>query len=156
MDDADRFVPVGEGPTGLFVDSSALFAYFYPGDAHHDDATAFFDGLRRGRLPYRPLFVDDYVLDETVTLLAKYSTHAAASAALDSLYDGGVFRFESVTNPVLEAAVESFHEFDDHDELSFTDHVVIAHCDALDVDHVYSYDDDFDAFEPVRIPHYTA
>lgn len=154
-DDGDRFAPASDGPTGLFVDSSALFAYFYPGDAHHDDATDFFERLRRGRLPYRPIFANDYVLDEVVTLLSKYSTHSAASEALTAIYDSGVFRFERVSDPVIETAIEAFHEYDDHDGLSFTDHVVVTHCTELDVDHVFSYDDDFDAFDVVTIPHYT-
>lgn len=56
MDDLeDRFRPDSRGPTALFLDSSAIYAYFYPRDALHEDARAAFEAIRNGTLPYRPL-----------------------------------------------------------------------------------------------------
>lgn len=150
----DRFQPKTAGATGLFVDSSALYAYFYPRDQCHETARAFFEAERTGSLPYRPLFTNDYVLDEVVTRLRRHANFDVATEALDSLYDGAAFDFRSVTDDVLADAVDQFREFDDHGELSFTDHVIAVHADSLSVDHVLTFDGDFETFGLTSIPHY--
>lgn len=155
MTDApDRFAPDAAGPTGLFVDSSVLYAYYYPRDRRHEAAREFFEAERTGALPYRPLFTNDYVLDEVVTRLRRSTTHDIASEALVSIYDGSAFEFREVTGDVLETAVEQFRSYDDHGELSFTDQVIAAHAELLSVDHVLTFDADFETFGLTTIPHY--
>ncbi len=152
----DRFAPNRDGPTGIFVDSSALYAYFYPRDECHDDAQTFFEAVRRGDLPYRPMFTNDYVLDEVVTRLRLHATHDVAVEALDAVYEGSAFEFCEVPSAVLGTAVDQFRAYDDHGELSFTDHVIAAHADALSTDHVLTFDADFETFGLTTIPHYVA
>lgn len=153
-DGLDRFTPETAGPTALFVDSSALYAYFYPRDRRHDSASAFFAAERTGDLPYRPLFTNDYVLDEVVTRLRRHATHEVASEALASIYGGSAFDFREVSSSVLRGAIEEFRTYDDHGELSFTDHVIAAHADSLSVDHVLTFDADFETFGITTVPHY--
>lgn len=150
----DRFQPKTSGATALFIDSSALYAYYYPRDRRHGVAREFFETERTGELPYRPLFTNDYVLDEVVTRLRRHATHEIACEALGSIYDGGVFEFRAVTGTVLGTAVEGFRTYDDHGELSFTDHVIVAHADSLSVDHVLAFDGDFETFGLTTIPHF--
>lgn len=150
----DRFAPASDRPVGIFVDSSALFAYYYPRDERHDAASRFFEAVRRGSLPYRPLFTNDYVLDEVVTRLGRHATHEVAAEALASLYDGSAFRFQQVPGAVLDDAVERFRQYDDHDDLSFTDHVIAAHADARSVERVFTFDADFETLGLTTIPHY--
>lgn len=145
-----RFAPDGVGPTGLFVDSSAFYAYFYPDDERHDDARTFFARVRDGDLPYRPLFTDDYVLDEVVTRLRMHAGYEAASEALAAIHDGSTVRCERVSAADLTAAIDRFRTYPDH-ELSFTDHVIVAQMERLDLDHVLTYDGDFAAFDYTTI-----
>ena len=58
----------------LCVDTSGLFAYFYPADENHDDARSFFAWLHRGDPAQWRLFVNDYVIDECCSLLARKSS----------------------------------------------------------------------------------
>lgn len=150
----DQFESDTAGPTGLFVDSSALYAYFYPRDRYHETTRSFFEGVRTGEIPYRPLLTNDYVLDEVVTRLRRHATHEMASEALAVLYDSDAFDFRTVTDDVLDAAVEGFRTFDDHGQISFTDHVIAAHADSLAVDHLLTFDGDFETFGLTAIPHY--
>lgn len=150
----DQFRPEAAGATGLFVDSSGLYAYFYPRDQCHETARAFFEAERTGDLPYRPLFTNDYVLDEVVTRLGRHASHEVASEALTSIYDGSAFDYREVNGDVIATAVERFRAYDDHGELSFTDHVIAAHADILAVDHVFTFDGDFETLGLTTVPHY--
>jgi predicted nucleic acid-binding protein len=150
----DKFQPKSGSATALFVDSSSLYAYFYPRDRYHESAREFFEAERTGTLPYRPLFTNDYVLDEVVTRLRRHATHEVAAEALQSIYDGAALDFREVTGNVLQDAVDQFREYDDHGELSFTDHVIAAHAGSLSVDHVLTFDADFETFGLTTIPHY--
>lgn len=150
----DRFRPDTAGPAALFLDSSAIYAYFYPRDELHEDARAAFEAIWDGTLPYRPLYTNDYVLDETVTRLRRYTSHAVATDALSLLCSSESIRLRRVPDDVFDDAVSGFERYDDHGEISFTDHVIAAHARSLAVDHVYTYDGDFDVFGLTVVPHY--
>lgn len=150
----DRFRPNGRGATALFLDSSAVYAYFYPRDELHEDARNAFEGIRTGKLPYRPLYTNDYVLDEAVTRLRRYTSHGVATDALTLLRSSDAIRLRRVPDDVFEDAVSRFERYDDHGEISFTDHVIAAHADSLGIDHVYTYDGDFGTFGLTPVPHY--
>lgn len=150
----DRFRPTRDGVTALFLDSSAIYAYFYPRDERHEDARNAFEAIRKGVLPYRPLYTNDYVLDEAVTRLRRYTSHAVATDALSLLRSSGAIRFRRVPDAVFDDAVSRFERYDDHGEISFTDHAIAAHARSLDIDHVYTYDGDFDVFDLTVVPHY--
>lgn len=114
------------GRRRLCVDTSGLFAYFYPADENHDDARAFFDWLRStNTVPWR-LFVNDFVIDELCSLLARKSDPPTAIRALRHVRDSDALSLVRVPDEVFELAVDSFSEFDDQ-VIPFTDHVVSAH-----------------------------
>lgn len=130
------------GPTHgrgrLCIDTSGLFAYFYPADEAHADARAFFEWLyRQESAPWR-LFVNDYVLDELLSLLARKSRPEVAIRALRHVRSSGALAVVRVPDEVFERAIETFEEFDDQ-AIAFTDHVVSAHAFARDAT-VYSFD----------------
>ena len=66
MGDGGRFAPDEPGAHPLFVDTSALYAYYYRRASQHEEMAAFFRELSRNDLPYRPLLTNRYVLDELV------------------------------------------------------------------------------------------
>lgn len=122
----------------LCVDTSGLFAYFYPADDQHDDARAFFEWLRRQETAPWRLFVNDYVLDELLSLLSRKSGPEAAIRALDHVRRSELLSLVRVPDAVFERSLEAFTEYDDH-TISFTDHVVSAHAFARDST-VYTFD----------------
>lgn len=146
-----RFAPSSSGPTGLFFDSSALYAYFYPRDERHDDIAAFFEGLLAGEFAYRPLLTNDYVLDKVVTGLITKADHTTAVEAMMTIQETDTIQFLTVTDAIIEAAISQFEEYDDH-RISFTDHVIAVHAGAEGVDHVLTYDGDFAPLGMTVIP----
>lgn len=125
----------------LCVDTSGLFAYFYPADEHHDEARAFFEWLRRGpSTPWRP-FVNDYVIDECCSLLARRSSPGTAIRALESVRASEALPIVRLPEAAFERAMDSFAEYDDQ-AIPFTDHAVSAHA-ALAEATVYTFDADF-------------
>lgn len=137
-----RIDPAIWGPSNsrgrLCVDTSALFAYFYPADEHHDNARAFFDWLHhRETVPWR-LFVNGYVVDELCSLLARKSAPSTAIRALGRVRGSEALPIVRVPKEVFERAMDTFVEYDDQ-TIPFTDHVVSAHAFARDAT-IYTFD----------------
>lgn len=152
MTDRGRFEPGRAGTTAVFVDSSALYAQFHPRDECHRSVRRFIDGIREGSLPYRRLYTNDYVLDEVATRLRYRVGHDRAVTALETVEASDLYHVALVSESVYEAGKTIFVEFGDQ-PLSLTDAVILAHADRLDVDHVLTYDGDFDAFDCTVLPH---
>jgi len=55
---------------------------------------------------------------------------------------------------VLSAASPGPTGYDDRGQLSCTDHVIAAHADSLAVDHVLTFDGDFETVGLTRSSHY--
>lgn len=130
----------------VFVDTGVFYAHHDEDASRHDPATASMSRLATGA--YGQVLTSDYVYDETVTLtLARFGDSSAALAAGDRILGRGDFpsavdlRF--VGRETFDAAVELFERYDDQ-RLSFTDATTVALVERHDVDHVLSFDDDFD------------
>jgi len=122
----------------LCVDTSGLFAYFYPADEHHDDARAFFAWLKRKETAPWRMFVNDYVIDELCSLLARKSGPETAIRVLHHVRDSDALPIVRVPAETFEHSMESFAQYDDK-TIPFTDHVVSAHAFDRDAS-VYSFD----------------
>jgi len=53
----------------LFVDTSAIIAYYNAEDRHHAEAARLMDSIRGGRMSPLRLYITDYVFDEAVTFI---------------------------------------------------------------------------------------
>lgn len=53
----------------VFLDTSALVAYYNVDDALHDDAAEVMGKFLSGDTPITKFFISDYIFDETVTVL---------------------------------------------------------------------------------------
>lgn len=60
----------------IFIDTGAFMARYIERDQFHDTATKHWWGLRNDR---RHCFTSNFVLDETITLLARGSTYQFAA-----------------------------------------------------------------------------
>jgi len=102
------------------------------------------------------LLTSDYVYDETVTLaLSRFEDPAKARAVGNRILGRAGFPAAVdllfVGRETFEAGVETVERFDDQG-LSFTDATTISLLESQDIDHVLSFDDDFDGIVPRLVP----
>ena len=130
----------------IIVDTGVFYAHHDTDAARHDDAVDAFDALLDGE--YGQPYTNDYVFDETVTLTrARTDSFEAANTVANRILGEEsfprVFELIHVEPDDVQATVETFRRYDDHD-LSFTDASVIALCVSRGIDAVLSFDTDFD------------
>ncbi|WP_202932762.1 type II toxin-antitoxin system VapC family toxin [Halorussus salinus] len=131
-----------QGPTPLFVDTGAFFAWRYDRATRHERAREVFDAIRTGDLLYRPLYTSRSVLSELTTLLLRKAGHAAALDTLTTIRESESFIVLPVDEPAFAAACDEFARYDDQ-QISFVDHTSSVLADGRDVEHVFAFDDDF-------------
>ncbi|MFC7237728.1 type II toxin-antitoxin system VapC family toxin [Saliphagus sp. GCM10025317] len=148
---AEHFRP-GHVRHQVVVGPKFLYALFNPRDRMHPVSRAFMAFVRDGDLPYRRLIVNDHIVDEAATRLKKQSSMRNAVSFLTTLDESTLYQFEDVSEAVFDAAKATFVEWTDLDA-SFTDFVVAAHMDALEVDHILTYDQHYDAFDVTTLPY---
>ena len=140
------------GPTPLFVDTGAFYARLDEDDAHHARATALFDAIQAGDLPYRPLFTTGYVLAELVTLVLARANAALATTALRRIRASQSVTVLHPDEPMFSAVCNEFYRYDDHD-ISLVDHATGVLADKHDVEHVFTFDpDDFRTLGFTAVP----
>jgi predicted nucleic acid-binding protein len=126
----------------LFVDTGAFYAWFKPDDDDHARATAVFDGIQSGELPYRPVLTSRYVLSELATLTLYHVGHREAVKAFDTIRESETFSVLPADEAVFTAAREQFGQYDDQ-EISFVDHLSGVLAREYDVERVFAFDSDF-------------
>lgn len=155
--DLSGFSPSSPGPTGLFIDTSAFFAYFGSDAVEHEVTRRFFQSLTGAspRFAYRPLYTSTYVIDELATTLQAERNREIATDALrrvSLLADDEMLEIVGEVDEAFTRAREEFYRYDDH-EISFTDHMIAVQARRRNVDHVLAYDGDFRTLGLTVIPH---
>lgn len=148
---AEHFRP-GHVRHQVIIGPKFLYALFNPRDRMHPVSRAFMTFVRDGDLPYRRLIVNDHIVDEAATRLKKQASMQNAASFLTTLDESTLYQFESVSETVFDDAKATFVEWTDLDA-SFTDFVVAAHMDQLEVDHILTYDQHYDAFDVTTLPY---
>jgi predicted nucleic acid-binding protein len=137
--------------TPLFIDTGAFYARFVETAQRHDRATALFEAIGAGKVPYRPLYTSTYVLDELATLVLSHRNHAAAVAAVERVLDSPT----AVLHPSeadFEATYEQFRRYEDH-AISFTDHMSSVLASDRGIEHVFTFDPDhFRTLDCIAVP----
>ena len=85
-------------------------------------------------------------------MLKKQASMRNAASFLTTLDESKLYQFESVSEGVFDSAKETFVEWTDLDA-SLTDFTVAAHMEALEVDHILTYDRHYDAFDVTTLPY---
>ena len=130
----------------VLVDTGVLYADHDTDASRHETASAALETVYDGALgqPY----VSDYIYDEAVTLtLMRGGSFEPAKQLGERLRGAGSYpeafdRFR-VSEPVFTSAIEIFEQYGDQ-QLSFTDATSVALVEYHDIEHVLSFDDDFD------------
>lgn len=151
------FSPSSVGPTALFVDTSAFFAYFDSDADEHEPTRRFFRSLtgESPRFPYRPLYTSSYVVDELATLLQAERTAEIAIEALRLIFqlaDDDMLEIVKESEDTFARTREEFYRYDDQ-EISFTDHMIAVQAHKRNIDHVLAFDGDFRTLDLTVIPH---
>ena len=140
MDDASTPTPEATA-NPLFIDTGAFYARMDQDDAHHGRATAVFDAIQNGTLPYRPLYTTAYVLAELVTLGLVRANSALAATALRRVRASPSVTVLHPDESSFAVACEEFYRYDDQ-RISLVDQATGVLADECDVEHVFTFDPD--------------
>ena len=126
----------------VLLDTTVLFASAGARDEHHDTAREIVRAVDHGDLP--DALVTNYVLAETLNLTRETLGPEAANAMLDRLIEGTHFEIGHAARADFNAGQALFRQYP---TLSFVDATVVAYMEREGIDHLYSFDDDFDAVD---------
>lgn len=110
--------------------------------------------VRDGDLPYRRLIVNDHIVDEAATRLKKQAAMQNAATFVTTIDESTLYELNPVSADVFDDAKQLFVEWTDLNA-SFTDFVVAAQMDAVEVDHILTYDRHYDAFDVTTLPYHS-
>jgi predicted nucleic acid-binding protein len=99
----------------VFIDTGAFLARFLSGDSHHRAVMKSWK-----RLPGRPLFTSNHVVDETLTLLGRRAGYQFAADQADAIYGSQALEILYSGPEEERDAVELLRKFADQ-RVSFTD-----------------------------------
>lgn len=130
----------------VLVDTGVLYADHDTDAARHEAASSTLDAVYDGQ--FGQPYVSDYIYDEAVTLTLTRSGSYDVAKRLGQKLRGSeqypqTYEMLHVSAAAFTAAVDAFERFDDQ-QLSFTDATTVALLNRHDIDHVLSFDDDFD------------
>lgn len=123
----------------IFIDTGAFIARYLERDQYHASALSHWRLLGTDN---RRCFTTNFVLDETITFLARKSTYEFAAARADAIYNSTEL---VVVRPEREdelSALELFGKYADQ-SVSFTDCVSFAMMDKLSIKAVFTFDQHF-------------
>ena len=123
----------------IFVDTGAFLARYLPRDQHHADAQAAWSDL-----PDRawPMYTSNFVVDETLTLLARWADPGFAAERGETLLTSTSM---VILRPDAEdeiEALEFFRRFSDQ-RVSFTDCVTFALMRRYEIPRAFGFDRHF-------------
>jgi predicted nucleic acid-binding protein len=134
----------------VLVDTGVLFADHDRDATRHEAASEALEAVYDGTFGHP--YISDYIYDEAVTLTRSRSGSMDAATTLGERLRGAgeypaVYELQYVSMAAFQNAVTAFARYDDQ-ALSFTDATTVALVDRLGINHVLSFDDDFDGIVP--------
>ena len=123
----------------IFVDTGAFLGRFLSNDQHHQTATA---GWAKLREEEAPCCTSNFVLDETLTFLARRTNYQFASERGRELYSPTEARILRPTHEDELVALDWFEKYADQ-EVSFTDCVSFVLMKRAGIDTAFSFDRHF-------------
>ncbi|QWR77428.1 type II toxin-antitoxin system VapC family toxin [Candidatus Magnetomonas plexicatena] len=123
----------------VFVDTSALVAFFDKADQHHPAAVEKMENIKRTQLT---LLLTDFVFDETITAVVKKINQKTAVKMGEFLLSSNIIEFVWLTETLKERAWEYFKKYTDK-IYSFTDCTSFVLMEDRGLQHYFSFDEDF-------------
>lgn len=130
----------------VFIDTGVFYAHHDRDASRHETAITAMQTLVSGQ--YGELYTSEYIYDETVTLIRTRTGWFDDAKVVGDRIRGtdpypGAITVLHVSKALFERIIETFERYSDH-SLSFTDASTVALTEHHDVDHILSFDDDFD------------
>lgn len=128
----------------VVVDSNVILAHRLERDQHHDRGAAIVDAIDDGTLPAGQL--TEIQLTEVLNPIQKLAGHDRAVETLTLLETAPGIDIDSLVTADETRARELFRR---HTAPEFSDALIGAYMERTDIEYIYSFDDNFDAFEHV-------
>jgi len=127
------------------IDSNVLIDYKDESpDGRHERAEEIVYAIDSGDLPTGR--VTNYVLLEALNWIHTRQRHEIAVDLRRRLSESAGFELHQAAQKDFHRAVDLF---DTHDGLSFGDATITAYMEREEIEHLYSFDDDFDAIDGI-------
>ena len=123
----------------ISVDTGAFLARYIERDQYHDAATEHWRTLQNDR---RRCLTSNFVLDETITLLARRSTYQFATERARNLFESKSLRILRPDENDELAALDMLQKYADQ-SVSFTDCVSFVLMQKQDIKCAFSFDRHF-------------
>ena len=123
----------------ISIDTGAFLARYIERDQCHDAATDHWQTLQNDR---RQCFTSNFVLDETITLLARRSTYDFAAERARNLFESTLLSILRPDKNDELAALELFQKYADQ-SASFTDCISFVLMEKQNVKCAFSFDRPF-------------
>lgn len=125
----------------IFLNTSALIAWFNKKDKYHKEAQRILMEIRNGRIDFTKFITSDYVFDETLTFFESVlKDHELAVQVGEALLGSSYLYLNRVDPDVFEGGWERFRE---STGMSFTDCTSMVIMDRLGVNTVFTFDSHF-------------
>ncbi len=135
----------------LFLDSGAFIARALKDDRYHAAAVSVFEGISKGRYPFRLLYTSNYVIDETVTFLLYQAGPNVAVSLLDLIRGSPSLRVSHVSEEVDAEADAAFRRYASSG-VSYTDCTTQVLMKREGIDTAFSFDRDLETLGFRKIP----
>jgi predicted nucleic acid-binding protein len=125
----------------IFIDTSALIAYYNIDDLHHAEASEVFNKIEKGEISLTRFFTTDYILDETVTFIeCMLNRHELAVSVGQGLLTSP---FTTLLRIDEEFFQEAWNHFGDSRGHSFTDCTSFTVMRKFGITHAFTFDRHF-------------
>ncbi len=132
---------MGENYPPLFIDTSAWVALNEKKDSYHERAKKFVERNRKNELYFGATHTSEMVLQETYSFLLYNYNYDAGVDVVDRIVNSNVIihpfsslNFEEIWGRISE----------EENELSFVDWSTAIYMDRYDIEHIFTFDGDFE------------
>ena len=127
----------------VFLDTSALVAYYNIDDLHHPQASEVFKKIEKGEIPLTRFFTTDYIFDETITFMeCVLNQHELALEVGKALLTSPLTTLLRIDE---ELHREAWDYFRDKRGYSFTDCTSFTTMKKLGITHAFTFDKHFES-----------
>jgi len=126
----------------VFLDTSALIAYFVKQETHHEKVVAIYNFYRKNKAQF---FTSNYVIDELLTWFSSHQSKHFTEIlieALGKMRANGEIQILFIDESIFEKAIEILLKFFEH-KISFTDATIYILYKDYAIDEIFTLDKDF-------------
>ena len=125
----------------IFIDTSALIAYYNADDRHHGEALEIMRKIESGEVPLTRFYITDYIFDETITFMeCVLKSHRLALDVGEALLSSPFTTMLRIDEKCFKDAWSRFAEIK---RVSFTDCSSFAVMEKYGVTHAFTFDRHF-------------